>query len=57
MNKSTRTVIIIIGTLSILAGIYGFITNADSTATYSGIFIGIALIGSVIINQKGLDKS
>ena len=57
MNKSTRIVIYIIAALSILAGLYGFFTDADSTANYSGILIGIVLIGSAIINQKELDKN
>ncbi|VXC08236.1 hypothetical protein [Maribacter litoralis] len=57
MNKSTKTVIVIIGILSILAGIYGFFTNAESTVTYSGIFIGVVLLGSLFISKNGLDKS
>lgn len=57
MNKSTKTVIVIIGILSILAGIYGFFTDSEPAVTYGGIFIGIVLLGSLLINQKGLDKS
>ena len=34
MNKSTKTVVVIIGILSILAGIYGFFTDSEPAVTY-----------------------
>lgn len=57
MNKSTKAVIVVIGILSILAGIYGFFADSEPSVNYGGIFIGIVLLGSVLINQKRLDKS
>lgn len=57
MNKSTKIIILAIGVLSILAGVYGFFNNSESSVTYGGIFIGVILIGSLFINQKGTDKN
>ena len=53
MNKSTKIVVTIIGILSILAGVYGFFSDSEPAMTYGGIFIGIVLLGSLLINKKG----
>lgn len=54
MNKPTRTVLIIIGFLSILAGVYSYFYKNDSSNTYFAIFIGMVLIGSIFLigNKK-----
>lgn len=57
MNKSTKIVVTVIGLLSILAGIYGFFTDSEPAVSYGGIFIGIVLIGSLLINKNGDDKN
>lgn len=46
MDKSLKIVIIGIGILSMLAGLFSYY-KGNSTNTYFGVFIGIALIGSV----------
>lgn len=57
MKKSTRIVIIVIGVLSILSGIYGFFSKAESFNIYWGIFIGIVLIGSLYFDKSNVDKT
>jgi uncharacterized membrane protein HdeD (DUF308 family) len=49
MEKSTKTVIIIMGALTILAGIYSYFYKSETTIAYSAIFVGVALIGSVLL--------
>lgn len=56
MNKNTRKLLFAIGILSLVAGVYSYFFKEDSLTGLSGIFIGIALIGAVFINYKGLDK-
>ena len=48
MNKSLKMVIVGIGILSVLAGLFSYY-KANNTNTYFGVFIGIALIGSVFL--------
>ncbi|WP_157687275.1 hypothetical protein [Jiulongibacter sediminis] len=56
MNKNTRLFLTVIGILSIVAGVYSYFVKGSSETGFSGIFIGIALIGTVYINFKRLDK-
>lgn len=58
MNKPTRTILIIIGFLSILTGVYSYFYKHDSSNTYFAIFIGMVLIGSVFLtgNKKKDEK-
>lgn len=57
MKKSTQTVIIVIGILSILSGIYGFFSNAESYTIYWGIFMGIVLLGSLYFDKNDVHKT
>ena len=52
MNKNTVYLIIGIGIASILAGIYGAIKSGDWMDSISGVVIGIALIGTAIMEQQ-----
>lgn len=54
MNKPTRIILIIIGFLSVLAGVYSYFYKQDGSNTYFAIFIGMILIGSVLLtgNKK-----
>jgi len=52
MNKSSFLIIVAIGVLSITSGSYLAITVADFSTYFSGIVIGIALIGAAIINKN-----
>lgn len=56
MKKQTASLIIGIGITSILAGIYGAVRSRELTDALSGVFIGVALIGTVIIERNKKDK-
>jgi uncharacterized membrane protein len=55
MTKSVRWLIIIIGALSLLSGIYLAFTGAAFPKYFSGIFIGAVLIGTLYFSKKELD--
>lgn len=57
MRKQTGYLVIGIGIASILAGIYGGVRSGELMDSVSGIIIGVALIGTVIIEQNKKDKS
>ncbi len=57
MDKKTRVLLVVIGIISILTGTYGYMTKAESPVNFSAIFIGLALIGTVYFNYKGVDQS
>jgi len=48
MNTSLKTIILVIGILSIAAGVFSYVRDNASNA-YLGIFIGIVLIGSALL--------
>jgi len=48
MNTSLKTIILVIGILSIAAGVFSYVRDNVSNA-YLGIFIGIVLIGSALL--------
>lgn len=52
MNKSLRNLIIGIGAVSILFSIYGVIRGGEFTDALSGVIIGVALIGTAVMQQK-----
>ena len=56
MKKQTATLIIGIGIASILAGIYGAVRSGELMNSLSGVFIGVALIGTVIFERNKKDK-
>lgn len=51
MKKSTKKLIIGIGILSILSGIYTIFYNGDTSEIMFGFFIGASLIGSVYFDK------
>lgn len=57
MRKSTQSIIIGIGLASILVAVYGIIRGGELIDESSGILIGAALIGTVIIEQNRDKKS
>ncbi len=57
MRKQTEYLVIGIGIASILAGIYGAIQSGELIDSLSGALIGIALIGTVIIERNRNNKS
>lgn len=57
MKKQTGSLIIGIGIASILAGIYGGVRSGELIDSLSGVFIGAALIGTVIIERNKKDKT
>ena len=57
MRQQTGYLLIGIGIVSILAGIYGAVRSGESMDSVSGIFIGVALIGTVILERNKKDKS
>ena len=53
MDKRTKIFLIVLGIISIGVGIWSYKPENDSIDNYFGVFIGIALIGTVIsIKQK-----
>ncbi len=48
MEKPTKIFLIILGIVAVGVGIWSYISEKDTFNTYSAIFIGIALIGTVI---------
>ncbi len=52
MTKSVKTFIIILGVLSIISGAYLAFTGSDFSEYFSGIFIGITLIGSIFFYKE-----
>jgi hypothetical protein len=57
MKKQTASLIIGIGIASILAGIYEAVCSGELIDSLSGVFIGIALIGTVIFERNKKDKN
>jgi uncharacterized ion transporter superfamily protein YfcC len=56
MKKQTGSLIIGIGIASILAGIFGAVRTGEWMDSLSSVFIGIALIGTVLIERNKKDK-
>ena len=48
MTKSVKRLILIIGAISLISGIYLAITGSDFNEFFFGILIGVSLIGSAI---------
>jgi len=57
MRKQTAYLIIGIGIASILAGLYEAVRTGEYMDSISGVIIGVALIGTVIIEQNKKGKS
>lgn len=57
MRKQTGYLVIGIGIASILAGIYGTARSGAIMDSASGILIGVALIGTVLIKWNKKAKS
>ncbi len=57
MKKQTGYLVIGIGIVSILAGIYGAVRSGELMDSLSGVLIGVALIGTVIIERSKKDNT
>jgi hypothetical protein len=57
MSKQTEYLVIGIGIASILAGIYGAYRPGELMDSLSGVLIGVALIGTIIIERNKKSKS
>tara|TARA_R110000868_G_C10639162_1_gene743977 strand:+ start:335 stop:511 length:177 start_codon:yes stop_codon:yes gene_type:complete len=57
MEKRTEYLIFGIAMASILAGIYGAVRTGELMESLSGILIGAALIGTVIIERNKKNKT
>jgi hypothetical protein len=57
MKKQTASLIIGIGIASILAGFYAAFRTGEIMESVSGVVIGVALIGTVIIERNKKDKT
>jgi hypothetical protein len=57
MRKQTEYLVIGIGIASILAGIYGAYRTGELMDSLSGVLIGVALIGTIIIERNKKSKS
>ncbi|CAL2101778.1 protein of unknown function [Tenacibaculum sp. 190130A14a] len=51
MSKTTQNLVVGIGIASILFAIYGIIRGGELIDAVSGITIGVALIGTIIIEN------
>jgi hypothetical protein len=56
MKKQTTSFIIGIGVVSVLAGIYAGIRAETFTEAVSGVFIGVALIGTALIERSKTEE-
>jgi len=52
MRKQTEYLVIGIGITSILAGIYGGFRSGELMDSLNGVLIGVALIGTIIIERN-----
>ena len=57
MKRQTSYLIIGIGIASILAGIYEAVRSGELMDSLSGVLIGVALIGAVIIERNKKSKT
>lgn len=56
MEKSTKNVLIGIGVLSILAGLYGIYSKAELFNVFITVFIGLSLIVTVYLDKGKMNK-
>ena len=58
MNKEnqTYTILMVIGILSILSGIYGLYNGSPFESYFFGIFIGLSIIGVAYYNRMEQKK-
>lgn len=56
MSKSAKTLVITIGVLSTLSGVFLVTRGAEFSEYFSGIFLGIVLIGSAIMFRQSPDS-
>lgn len=52
MNKSTKILLIAIGTLSIIAGIFNYLKKEDLTESMFALVIGISIIVTVFMEKN-----
>jgi uncharacterized membrane protein len=52
MTRSVKILLLTLGALSFLSGIFLALNGSDFTEYFLGIFIGIVLIGSVFFYQE-----
>jgi len=57
MKKQTASIIIGIGIVSILAGVFGAVRSGEVMDALSSVFIGVVLIGTVLIERNKKDKA
>ena len=55
MTKSVKTLLIVIGLLSTISGAYLAYSGSEFLEYFTGIFVGIVLLGAVIFNKKELE--
>ncbi|MBX3282534.1 MAG: hypothetical protein KF756_08670 [Acidobacteria bacterium] len=51
MNRSVKIAVVIIGTLSIAAGVYSILNGRADGMTYFAFFIGAALLGTAFLTK------
>jgi uncharacterized membrane protein len=56
MSKSVKNLIIIIGSLSILSGLFLVYRGSDFSEYFSGILLGIVLVGSALFYKEETEK-
>ncbi len=56
MEKSTKSVIIGIGIISILSGVYGYFSGSKNFDIFLAFFIGASLIGSIYFDKGEASK-
>ena len=57
MNNKVRLLLKIIGALSVISGIYMFIAGGQFFDYFFPIFVGVVLLGSAFINERGSNKN
>jgi len=56
MRKQTEYIVLGIGIISILAGVYGGLRTGELGDSLGGIFIGVVLVGTIIVERHNKSK-
>ncbi len=58
MSQTIRVALMLIASLSILSGIFLAVRGSDFSSYFSGIFIGVVILGSLYfkLDQNGKDQ-
>ena len=56
MTKSVKRLIVAIGCLSLISGVYSAYIGSDFSEYFTGIFIGVTLIGTALLSKEQISE-